>query len=412
VTTSTTELLDFVLAGGEASPRHIDDLVRAHVPEDHIMDYKVGKWLADDGGPSRPGAPTKAKDKLRQMVTGFANGDGGVLIVGVADDDAGGNGIEPWTVTGCDAPGKEKGATALSQWVLDVLSGIMSQLVPAPRVTVVQHDVGLVLVVAVHRAPGLIPVRENGVQGYYLRFGDGTYWIPPYLHADLVLGRRSRPVIRVSASCTHAVQWSGNRGLHVDLRWHFTTWNEGFVWADDLRVGVLGWQSCGARENDAPVANELRAAVDDNAPSTGSLRHHQGMSPFQRTSGQRVPRSGSDGKIATSILGAGPFESRTTDAAISFDLPAVAGTFVWSAAVYQVSRDALPRWHQLRATVVVPEFPSVTEEPQREVLAAWTTNVSVEVELKEVTVGNAEVAFRAVSPASKEPIAASVVRRV
>ena len=84
----TRDLLDSLLVDRQMSAEQLNALVAEGVLEDLLLDYKDGRELAD---------AKKAGRTLRQYMSGFANSDGGVLIIGVNDRD--------WIVTGCPAPG-------------------------------------------------------------------------------------------------------------------------------------------------------------------------------------------------------------------------------------------------------------------------------------------------------------------
>lgn len=87
----TLELLESLVSGREMTPGELDNLVSDKVLEDIHLDYKHGDVLNDK---------KKAARMLREYVAAFANSAGGILIVGVnAPQD------QPWTVTGCTAPG-------------------------------------------------------------------------------------------------------------------------------------------------------------------------------------------------------------------------------------------------------------------------------------------------------------------
>src|SRR5678816_3419461 len=87
------EFLEIALSRAP-TPAEIDELLASHVNEDLWLEYKRGRWLTD--------TDAKRQRKLRRYVAGFANADGGAVLVGVAGAE------EPeqrtdkqWAVDGC-----------------------------------------------------------------------------------------------------------------------------------------------------------------------------------------------------------------------------------------------------------------------------------------------------------------------
>lgn len=83
----TLELLESLISGHQLSPEELDGLVADQVPEDLFLDYKHGRLLANH----------KAARTMREYLSAFANSEGGVLFVGVDNQN--------WEITGCSAPG-------------------------------------------------------------------------------------------------------------------------------------------------------------------------------------------------------------------------------------------------------------------------------------------------------------------
>ena len=79
---TTRELLDSVLADRALTSDELNRLIADHVTEDQYLDYKDGKLLE---------TLQRAAKVVREYVSGFANTDGGVLIVGVSEEDDEGN---------------------------------------------------------------------------------------------------------------------------------------------------------------------------------------------------------------------------------------------------------------------------------------------------------------------------------
>jgi hypothetical protein len=93
-----------------------------------------------------------------------------------------------------------------------------------------------VLVIGVARAPALVPCPEEGELRYYLRVGDSTLSIPPYLISDLVLGRRVHPQLLVT------IRKDGSGAVNGSaIHFGFDVENEGMVPANDVIVGVVSF---------------------------------------------------------------------------------------------------------------------------------------------------------------------------
>jgi hypothetical protein len=101
-------------------------------------------------------------------------------------------GGKPRGVDGVVAPGK----SSVEEWATRILGDLAGWFSPPPSISRVDHANGTVLVIAVARAPQLIPYVESGEVCYSIRINDSTCNIPPFLISDLVLGRRSHPVSR------------------------------------------------------------------------------------------------------------------------------------------------------------------------------------------------------------------------
>jgi hypothetical protein len=208
-----------MLEGKELEESDLRELIRVWGESLHV-DFKNGRELDDPG---------KAAKTVRQYVAGFANADGGLLVVGVSD---GGGDPEKRTFTGTKRPGGQ----ALPEWARNVLTVMAGGLSPAPRMQAITVEGNDVLVIGVARAPALVPCVEDGELKYYLRVGDSTPAIPPYLISDLILGRRVHPQLQVKVGengCGAANGAAVHFGFEVD--------NEGMIPAIDVLVGVVSW---------------------------------------------------------------------------------------------------------------------------------------------------------------------------
>jgi len=145
------ELVEQISEGIDFAPNDLDTFLVEHPVEGQHLDYKSG-MLADDG---------QGSAKLRRHVTGMANAEGGVLILGVRDDRSI-DGINP------------KGGRSAKCWAENCISILVAQFTTPPHCFEIVHEKGTVLVVAIHRNGRLIPVVESGRTRYYLRLGEHT----------------------------------------------------------------------------------------------------------------------------------------------------------------------------------------------------------------------------------------------
>ncbi len=216
--------LEKALSGEPITWQDIDELRTRRVREDQWLEYKRGAWiLGNPAKQSRPGQPTKGADRLRKWVYGFANAEGGVLIIGMAGHepqsakDADGDELsasQPFEVDGCPEINP-----ARREWAARNLRDLVAHL-PSPfECQEVETPSGkTLLVVAVPRAVTLAACVEHGERVHYLRNGDETRPMSTGLYTDLVLGRRQRP------SFSLRVEELGNR-QSIDFRVHIE--NEG-----------------------------------------------------------------------------------------------------------------------------------------------------------------------------------------
>lgn len=223
-TQRTAELLETLLSDEELGINELDELLRFEVPEDLHLEYKHGKKLEETGKtPNR---------MIRRYVSGFANGAGGVLLVGVDEVN--------WCVTGCKAPG----GRSLRRWASDCVSPIAGYFSPPPVFKKVDHPNGEVLVVAVARSPVLVPCYEGYHRpAYYLRMDDKTLKAPEYLVADLVLRRREHAYLAIPDFGIGEDYPTPEHDLQAHYNWQFRLQfrveNQGLARAENVRVGVV-----------------------------------------------------------------------------------------------------------------------------------------------------------------------------
>jgi predicted HTH transcriptional regulator len=161
------ELLWYLLKGNTLTPDNLDQFIREHPHEDQDFDYKDGKIATRQ-------ERQKGSQIIRAYVSGFANSEGGVLIIGVGDDP-------PRMIRACAS---DIGGQPLTEWASRCLQGMAGYFSPQPRFQVIHHPHnGPVLSIAVARAPSLVPCVEAGVLKYFFRIGDSTLPIPDYGYA-------------------------------------------------------------------------------------------------------------------------------------------------------------------------------------------------------------------------------------
>lgn len=353
---TSMELFDRVLREEEITRADIELMVQAHVAEDLNLDWKGGKVVNDKSG----GAT------IRKAVAGFANAEGGVLVLGVNGGDAG-TGEKKWTMALCP---KTKGKQSTKEWVEQILVQLRASLRPLPRIVVI--DDGELILIGVQRSDLLVQVVE-GSEGvvHYLRFYGSTQKVPGYLLADLLLGRRQRPRIDLAVTAAsvgprtpsragevHAML-SADRRYQSEMRdpWPYrvtlTARNTGLVWADEVACGAV---VIGEAADDRRDAQGRRVEASMNVPGSvldNITRRHRvahdldhvfyrfkDMAPFEK------------------------FELVTLDGFLPSmsQLPQQHGPYriTYWAPVYVVCRNATPMWYQLRVVYdenarVIPE---------------------------------------------------------
>lgn len=161
-------------------PQEAFDVARSRgLEEGQFLEYKRSAVL-------REGSPS---DLVREYAAGFANAEGGVLLVGIGDGGSLDKSVP--RVMG------KSGRTKLLDWVENCLASLHSLLIPAPVLAVVTESGIEILLVAVARAPTLIACPVKGTPVFYLRMGSTNLELNHFLVSDLILGRRAHPVVEV-----------------------------------------------------------------------------------------------------------------------------------------------------------------------------------------------------------------------
>ncbi len=206
------ELLDALLEGKVLQPSELEMLLG--LEEGQYLDFKDGKI-------TETSKLEHGKRKIRKYVSGFANADGGILVVGVSEE-------KPRGISACDRVGQGD----LAAWAKDVVLDMAPFLIPPPRFQVVEGENGPVLLIAVARAPQLVICTESRKARYFLRIHDSTVEVPEYLATDLFLGRRRLPSIDLS--CQPAIGQSSAE--HFLASFTFTVENVGLLAAEEVEV--------------------------------------------------------------------------------------------------------------------------------------------------------------------------------
>lgn len=247
--TDSRELLSLLLEGKCILEPDFDAFVKGHPKEDQWFDYK-------DGLLTSPTQRESGKQTIREWVSSFANADGGTLIVGVDE-------TKPVRqVSGCHNVGD-----ALDVWAEKLLRDMAGFFSPPPRFQVLRHSKGEVLLVAVARAPQLVPCITSRQWKYFLRVNDSTFEVPPYLISDLVLGRRSHPILDLSIGSAliemRQRQVNGRNVWLLEPRLNFMIENLSLVAARNVEIGFVGWM---LSAHSVTTNRYLLGFVDTGAP--------------------------------------------------------------------------------------------------------------------------------------------------
>lgn len=242
------ELLDLLLEDRPLTAVELESFISSFEKEGQLFDYKDGILT---------GKPADAKKMLREYVSGFANAEGGVLILGV--DEA-----RPRRISPCQRIGQEP----LDVWAQKVLTDMSGFFSPPPRFRVVTHAAGEVLLVAVARPPQFVPCVESRQLKYFLRIHETTIEVPSFLISDLVLGRRQHPILSLepTGGMWRLELFGATRGpvpqfAIRNLRTSLLLENTSLVPAEEVEVGLVAWTLA---EDEVRINSHLQAYVDAN----------------------------------------------------------------------------------------------------------------------------------------------------
>ena len=243
------ELLNDLLSARRADPEIIRGFVAEQVLESLYLEYKGGAWLDQDGA-----------KKVRAWVSGFANAEGGVLVIGIVGGEEA-QGAKKWSFEAPTLPD----LAGWDAWLGRVLSEVNAKTRVAWKV--VPIDGADVVVIAANRAEELIRVYEKPNLVCHLRIGDNTVQIDETLFVDLALGRRAKPDLALAPKIEGSTDSNGFR-LTVDVLVH----NQGLLWVPDLTVTVIGYATHGT-----PTPISLIRRLDLRLPRRESLLPRVGL---------------------------------------------------------------------------------------------------------------------------------------
>jgi len=252
------DLLAYLLEGNTPTSAELEQFVRENPIEDLNLEYKDGKIATHQ-------ERQKGSQTIREYVSGFANSDGGVLIIGVSDDHS-----RTFSPCAPDIRGQ-----SLEHWASDCLLGMAAYFSPPPRFREIKHPNGPLLTIAVARAPSLVLCIVAGKPQYFLRHGHTTFPAPEYLITDLVLGRRQHAYLEVRQIHPREERedYTTQDGLHDVVRtWRvnfaFNVENLGLIAAEDVQLGAVLWSLSPNPGDESNSYLRSYIEVDDLKPGT------------------------------------------------------------------------------------------------------------------------------------------------
>ena len=336
--TTSREFLELVLSGEAVTAEHVDALVKERVKEDEHLEYKRGAVFRD--GKSN----NELSRMIRRYMSGFANSDGGVLIIGVEEEErqsARTDALEsrPIGVDGCNDRSIEGD---LASWAAECVNELGAYFSPSPKFRVIEHPKGEVLVCAAGRSYGLVPVYVEGKAVYYYRLGEHMLPAPDYLVADMRLGRRARPNLEVRKAYTIALKRMTSQSDHPQVFLQFDlvveVENAGLVWAEGSLYGLVLVN----RFVPTMLPIKIPASLSEHIDLQDVQFQVDGLwingMPLILRGGSKLER---------------PFDAETIRH--TFEVPlALYGkvhSYVWRAALYLLARDCPPVWYQVNLRI-------------------------------------------------------------
>jgi hypothetical protein len=315
------ELLDDVLSRRTPDPAIVAGLVRERVREGLYHEYKRGQWLRKD-----------TAQELRAYVSGFANAEGGVLIIGVVGGEPS-QGAAAWTFEAPVCPD----SAGWDEWLGRVLSEVSAKTRVAWQL--VKIDGVDVVVVAANRAEELIRVYEKPNLVCHLRVGPQTVPIPETLFADLALGRRAKPDLVLEQLQVDGGTDSLGFHLNVSLFVH----NQGLLWVPDLSVAWSGYARGLLASSSLKRLLDLRPTRADLAPVVGEEFNVWVRDQIHGGGGWRARQDDKPRQVK-------PFErTRLATQITGLPVTTVSGPWAWYAAIVVLPKNGAPLWAQLAA---------------------------------------------------------------
>lgn len=225
MSTKTSQLLELLSSGHQLTIDELDNLINHKVKEDQFLEFKSGLEL-------KKGDAAKT---VRDYMCGFANSDGGILVIGV---DAS-SGI-PTKVDGCNNHTKGD----LAEWAARCITEVGGYFSPIPKFQVLKHPNGEVLIGVAQRSLNLIPQIENRRLIYNLRIHDQTLNAPEYLTSDLILGRKQKPdfdIVDYKAFNFRRLLENSNNSMDLGFDLRIKCESRNIVWAEESRWGIITW---------------------------------------------------------------------------------------------------------------------------------------------------------------------------
>ena len=327
VTIDPRHLLNLILEGEPTTVSALEELTQ--LDEGQFLEFK-------DGLLTQKPRWKEGRIELRRAINGFANSTGGILVIGVSNSP-------PRRISPCRAQPSEP----LDKWTENLFMDMAPRLSPPPRVEVIQHKKGPVVLIAIPRASQIASCINAGRSEYHFRVNQSTIESPEYLVSDLILGHRRHPSLElrldgIGFSITGVGFDLGIEDLipggaskpmlKCRLTFYLEVSNAGLVYAEHVIVGMVTW--CTSSQQSGPLNGHLRTYLELIEP-----RHTEGgmsLSPVHLRA-EPYPEKRRDLE---------PFASRMFQTNEDCRLPL--GTYEIDAAVYLLARGSEPSWYQLR----------------------------------------------------------------
>jgi hypothetical protein len=326
------DIFERVLLGRAVSLDDAQKLVDLREPEGLSLEYKRGSWT------------TKSDDTLthefRRYTAGFANAEGGLLVVGVVGgEDA--QGDAKWSIEGATC----RDLAGWNAWLGKVLQEIAVRT--RVRWTVLKaNDGNEIVFIAVDRAEALVQFLERRRRFCYLRIGEQTIAMDDTLYTDLVLGRRAKPDLELAPPEVSVIRDSRGRLMKILLAVH----NQGLVWVPDLKVALVGY-SHGRISTSASIRRQLDVRPADPADAGGSQLHLTTAGDDDWN--QAIPDRGINSWRCRRELkdrGLSPFATIELSAEIvGFPGRESDVGWIWCGAILVVPMNGIPLWAQVGA---------------------------------------------------------------